>query len=401
MPYNPIAPSALQRMVRKHEGRHGAHTRSTVSAHMHNINASTPAVAATQPVNHPPQPRTLKLALDVHLAQHVAAFQYDGEFPKPPQRFTPAGLLAWVQKQIAQGWRIVACYEAGPFGYGLHRQLTALGVTNYVIRPRNWDDQHKGVKTDRTDALAMLSALDRFVAGNPHALASVRVPTEAQERLRTQARLRQSLHRDLKLIAQRGRGIALQYGYRLKGRWHGARSWPHLAVPPWLRALLAPLQAACAALHTQVHQQTKLIQAASTGPLPKGLGPLSEQIIAREVGDWHRFTNRRQVSSYLGLCPSAHSSGARQQHGHITKCGNPRLRWAFGEAAWRLLRDQPNYRLCKKWRAQILDPKTPGGRKKQLVTALARGFGVDWWRLQTGQTTPEKLGLVLHPQPQD
>jgi hypothetical protein len=27
--------------------------------------------------------------------------------------------------------------------------------------------------------------------------------------------------------------------------------------------------------------------------------------------------------------------------------------------------------------------------------ALARGFGVDWWRLRTGRTTPEKLGLEL------
>jgi len=358
-----------------------------------NTNTPTPTQA---PRNLQSKP-LLKVALDVHLAWHVAAFQYDGSSPKPPQRFSPAGLIQWIQKQLAQGWQIVTCYEAGPFGYTLHRQLAALGVTNHVIRPRNWDDQHKRVKTDRTDALAMLTALDRFVAGNRHALALVRVPTEAEERGRTQTRLRQSLHRDLKMIAQRGRGIALQYGYRLKGRWHGARNWPKLEVPPWLYELLRPLQAACAALHEQVHQQTKTIQAASTVPLPKGLGSLSEQIIAREVGDWHRFKNRRQVSSYLGLCPSENSSGSRQQQGHITKCGNPRLRWAFGEAAWRLLRDQPNYRLCQKWRAQIIDPKTPGGRKKQLVTALARGFGVDWWRLQTGQTTPGKLGLVMNP----
>ena len=388
--------------VRKHEGRHGAHTRSTMSAHMHNNVVSTPAVAATQPVNHlQSQPRTLKLALDVHLAQHVVAMQYDGEFPKPPQRFSPAGLLTWVQKQLAHGWRIVSCYEAGPFGYTLHRQLTALGVTNYVIRPRNWDDQHKRVKTDRTDALAMLNVLDRFVAGNPQALAVVRVPSEAQERQRSQTRLRQSLHRDLKLLAQRGRGVALQYGYRLKGKWYGVRNWPKLAVPAWLAKLLAPLQAALAALHEQVRWQSQQIEAASTQPKPTGLGALSEQIIAREVGDWHRFHNRRQVSSYLGLCPSENSSGPRQQHGHITKCGNPRLRWALCEAAWRLLKYQPAYRLCKKWRARILDPQTPGGRKKQLIVALARGFGVDWWRLQTGQTTPEKLGLVMNEQPKD
>ena len=155
--------------------------------------------------------------------------QYDGECPKPPQRFDTQRFLVWVKKQIGRrAGGSFSCYEAGPFGYVLHRQLTALGVTNYVIRPRNWDDQHQRVKTDRTDARAMLNALDRFVAGNPHALALVRVPTEAQERRRSESRLRQSLRRDLKMIVQRGRGLGLQYGYRLTGKWYGQRNWPAL-----------------------------------------------------------------------------------------------------------------------------------------------------------------------------
>jgi hypothetical protein len=90
----------------------------------------------------------LKLALDVHLLQHVVAMQYNGS-PKPLQRFTPKDFLAWVQKQMAAGWRIISCHETGPFGYGLHRQLAALGVPHHVIRPGHWDDGHKGVKTDR------------------------------------------------------------------------------------------------------------------------------------------------------------------------------------------------------------------------------------------------------------
>ena len=36
-------------------------------------------------------------------------------------------------------------------------------------------------------------------------------------------------------------------------------------------------------------------------------------------------------------------------------------------------------------------------RRKQLIVALARGFAVDWWRLQTQQTTPQKLGLLMNP----
>jgi hypothetical protein len=70
-----------------------------------------------------------------------------------------------------------------------------------------------------------------------------------------------------------------------------------------------------------------------------------------------------------------HSSGARQQRGPITKTGNLRLRWAWCEAAWRLVRFQPDYRLCKKWREQILNPKLGVGRRQQLIVALARGFG--------------------------
>jgi transposase len=161
----------------------------------------------------------LKIALDVHLAWYVMVLQEQGSSPKPPQRFKPGDFLKWIKQKVTAGYRVVTCYEAGPFGYTLHRQLTALGVTNDVIRPRNWDDQYTRVKTDRTDALAMLNALDRFCAGNEKALALVPVPTETQERQRTQTRLRQSLVRDLKMIAGRGRGLALQYGFRLKGTW--------------------------------------------------------------------------------------------------------------------------------------------------------------------------------------
>ena len=60
----------------------------------------------------PQQARTLKPALDVHLHRHVVAMQYNGEFPKPPQRFTPLGLLVRVQKQIARGWRVISCSES-------------------------------------------------------------------------------------------------------------------------------------------------------------------------------------------------------------------------------------------------------------------------------------------------
>ena len=361
---------------------------------MNHNTVSTGVASATQTQ----VPPVLKIALDVHLAFYIAAVQEEGSHPKPPQRFTPADFLRWVDRQLARGFVLITCYEAGPLGFTLHRQLTALGVTNYVVRARVWDEHGARVKTDRLDALWMLNALDRFCAGNKRALALVRVPTEEEERKRSRSRLRQSLARDRQMIAQRGRGLALLYGFRLKGDWFGRRSWPRWqqTLPPWLIELLEPLRAACLFLHDQIRAQDDVIEKSSTTPLPKGLGRLTQQIIIRDACVWHRFQNRRQVSSYLGLCPSENSSGPRQHQGHITKIGNPRLRWALCESAWRLLRYQPEYRGVKKWRER-LGPRSSPAQKKQALVALARTFGVDWWRLCTGRTTPEKLGLIMQP----
>ena len=371
-----------------------------MSAHMNNHNTvSTGVACATQTQLQPQLKPLLKVAIDVHLLLYVAAIQEEGAHPKPPQRFKPADFLRWIDKQLARGSRIVTCYEAGPLGFVLHRQLTARGVTNHVVRPRVWDEHRGRVKTDGRDALWMLNALDRFCAGNKKALGLVRVPTEDEERRRSQSRLRQALARDRQMTAQRGRGIALQYGFRLKGDWFGRRSWPRWQeeLPSWLIELLAPLRAACLFLHDQIRAQDEVIEKSSTVALPKGMGPLTEQILQREAADWSRFKNRRQVSSYLGLCPSENSSGPRQQQGHITKSGNPRLRWALCEMAWRLLRYQPDYRGVKKWREQLVGPHATPAKKKQALVALARTFGVDWWRICTGRTTPEKLGLKMQP----
>lgn len=48
--------------------------------------------------------------------------------------------------------RMFAVYEAGPGGFQLHRQITALGVTAFVVDPVKLDPLHKGVVADKTDA---------------------------------------------------------------------------------------------------------------------------------------------------------------------------------------------------------------------------------------------------------
>src|SRR4030095_12241294 len=77
--------------------------------------------------------------------------------------------------------------------------------------------------------------------------------------------------------------------------------------------------------------------------IPTGLGKLTTVGMTREICSWARFTNRRAISSYTGLCPGEHSSGSKRVPGSVTKRGNPRLRAALVECAWRLLPSRPQY----------------------------------------------------------
>ncbi|HZR21362.1 MAG TPA: hypothetical protein VFE51_29035 [Verrucomicrobiae bacterium] len=110
----------------------------------------------------PPKAKCINLGIDVHADSYRVVRQIDHATSQPAQKFTPKDFLVWANKQLEQAEEVHSCYEAGPLGYGLHRALLKLGIRNVVIRPQNWDELHKGVKTDKTDALALTQRLDRY-----------------------------------------------------------------------------------------------------------------------------------------------------------------------------------------------------------------------------------------------
>jgi transposase len=349
----------------------------------------------------PRKAKTIKLGVDVHLDLYVVVRVIDGGTPQPPQRFQPVEFMLWCAKQLTLAEKVFTCYEAGPFGYTLHRRLERMGVTNYVIRPRDWDEYGKKVKTDKRDALAMAQCLDRYVGGNREAFCVVRVPTEAQEQKRSVSRQRESLQQEKQRLAAQGRSHALYYGAHLQGEWwreaDWQRTWPEL--PAIVVNLLEPLRRLLAAVEVELKARTQELVAAAPEGLPIGLGEMTSQILEREVADWNRFQNRRQVASYTGLCPREDTSSDRRFQGSINKHGNRRLRPVLVEGAWRLLIFQPDYRAVKKWGAAMRERKSGQPRRKKLIIALARTFAVDWWRVRTGRCKAQDLGLKLQPSP--
>jgi transposase len=343
--------------------------------------------------------RVIKLGVDVHLDRYVVVRQIEGGAPQPPQRFSPSQFLEWAKKQAQLADHVYSCYEAGPFGYSLHRKLEGFGITNYVVRPRDWDEYGKKVKTDKRDAKQMVLSLDRYVAGNRDAFCVVRVPTEVEEQARSRSRQRESLQKEKQRLAAQGRSHALYYGAHLEGAWWTEGLWKELVVPPIVLELLEPLRRLIQALEQELKSLSKALTDAAPQDLPLGLGKLTYEVLEREVGDWKRFDNRRQVASYTGMCPREDSSDQRRFQGSINKHGNPRVRTVLVEAAWRLVQYQPAYKPIAKWLPVLTHPKTTRSKRKQIIVAIGRQFSVDWWRVRTARCQAADLGLATDPKP--
>jgi len=349
-----------------------------------------------------PKLQSIKLGLDVHADSIVVVRILDHGSPQPAQRFKPEGFGRWVKTQLSLAQSVYSCYEAGPFGYVLHRQLTHLGVNNVVIQPVCLDEHYKGVKNDKRDARELAQRLDRYVSGNRHALATVRVPTPQEEQRRIESRQREQLKSEVKRLASEGRGLLLSQGYRQKRTWWSGKQWQELraTLPDWLRTRLEVFVRLLEAIEVELRQATRALEAAAPPERPRGMGGLTYEVIEREVGDWKRFTNRRQVGSYTGLCGGLRASGNSIRHLSITKHGNVRLRTALVEQAWRLVFWQSQCKLVRKWSHILQNPKASKTARKKAIVAIARQLAVDLWRWRRGKIQPQELGWTMVGQAQ-
>ncbi len=339
----------------------------------------------------------IKLGIDVHQEFYVVVMQEGGSNPKPPQRFAKGAFLYWAAKlKQKSGAEIYAVYEACGFGFSLQRQLSALAIQCYVVCPQKLDEANKRVKTDGLDAKALCLKLDRFVQGNRCALALVRVPTEEEEQKRAIHRQREQLVGARKRLEAQGRSLMVNHGFEPVQNWWKPRPFAALDVPQWMRELLSNSQPILVALQQKIAAQSVQLQCAAAPNQPCGLGKMTSVVLDREIGDWNRFHNRRQIASYTGLCPGEYSSGNTRLQRCVTKHGNPRLRAALVELAWRMVRFQPNYKAVRKWRAILAKGAlATGAARKKAIVAVARQLAVDLWRVRTGRCKPQALGLVI------
>lgn len=337
---------------------------------------------------------TVKIGADVHARDIVACVQLDGALPERPVKLTAEQLIGLVAGLIKAGRTVHVCQEAGPCGYVLHRRLLAAGAKSLVVVPTALADGRQQ-KTDGLDATALVDKLDRYLRGNTKAFTTITVPNPQQEQDRAASRLRNQLQRGRQQWETRGRGLLLAQGHHVRGQWWRPARWEALRpeLPAWLATQLEVLRTIITGLDTEEKAARERLEAAAPKALPKAVGALTWVQLAREICDWRRFKNRRQVASYTGLCPGCHQSGGTQRDGHINRHGNPLVRHLLVELVWRLVRFQPAYPPV----ARLVEGTARGAARRKLAVAAARCLAIDLWRLATNQTTPEKLHLIVPP----
>ncbi len=145
--------------------------------------------------------------------------RYLGEFDN-----TPDGVAKLIRKLADRYEMLHVCYEAGPTGYGLYRQILALGHACIVVAPslipRRPGDR---VKTNRRDAQGLARLLR---AGE---LTAVWVPDETHEAVRDLVRTRTMTIEDYRRKRQHVTSLPASARACLRGRRDMEGSAPALA----------------------------------------------------------------------------------------------------------------------------------------------------------------------------
>jgi transposase len=309
-----------------------------------------------------------------------------------------------------------ACYEAGPCGYALQRQMTTARVSCEVIAPALVPRKPgERIKTNRRDARKLVELLRAGL------LTEVRPPSPEEEAVRDLCRARDDAREDLQRCRHRLGKLLLRRGLHFPGRknwtrvhreWIDSLVWTQLAERVVVDDYLLAMDHAEARL---IELDARLTEVAQAQPYRepvawlrcfRGIDTLTAMLILAELHDFRRFQSPRALMAYVGLVPSEDSSGEKHRRGRITRTGNALVRRVLVETAWHYqhrpsvgvalahrrkgqpgrviaIADKAQQRLCRRFRRLAAEHKPA----PKIVVAIARELaGFLWAALQPAAT---------------
>lgn len=332
---------------------------------------------------------------------HVATLFPTGELLEWQIAHTEQAVKRMAQKLLKRSpGKVVCCYEAGPFGYALQRQVRKLGLECQVVAPSLIPKKPgEKIKTDRRDAKKLASLL------RADQLTEVIPPTEEEEIARELCRAREALQKDLlrwrhrvdKMLLRRGityTKTKTRWGYTHKRWLHSVKLEDETSQAVYDDALFSVEQ-----LEQRVDSLVKRIEVISeqepycepVGLLRcfRGVNTITAMGLITELHDFIRFEHPRSLMCFLGLVPSEYSSGESRFRGGITKTGNNHARRLLVEMAWHY-RHKPRVssHLQKRQKDQ---PTWAVSIANKAQHRLSRRM----WRLMSRGKKPQKVAVAV------
>jgi transposase len=288
------------------------------------------------------------VAFDVAKLKHAVAIAESGRAGEV--RFLgevenqPAAIERTIKKLSKRYDRLHVCFEAGPTGYWLCRQVRELGHDCTVVAPALIPKRSgERVKTNRRDAVT-LARLHR--AGE---LTGVWVPDIVHEAVRDLVRAREAAADDLRRKRQQLLSFLLRLGRIYDGRrhwtlahrrWLARQAFEHAAQQIVFQERVDAIEDAAQRLRRLDEQLVAIVPTWSMAPVieayqaMRGASFLVAVTFAAEIGDVRRFDTPPQLMAFLGLVPGERSTGDTVRRSGLTLAGNRRARRVLVEAAW-------------------------------------------------------------------
>jgi transposase len=318
----------------------------------------------------------LFIGLDVHKKSWAVDIRTDlfhhKYFTQPSD---PVYLERYVDKHFPEH-QVHLCYEAGCCGFSTARYFLNLAWHVSVVNPADVPraDKHNYQKTDKIDAKHLSKQL------SINNLKAIHVATETDDFIRCLVRQRNSIVKQKRVVKNRIKGFLLFLGTKIPDE---------LDNPNWSKAFLCwlseqyqhnpmgklNLESQLTILNTLQKEylkiavelrsyyrknQKELYYLLKSVP---GVGGYISSVLLSELGDFSRFNNEQQLSSYVGLVPGIYASGGGEKAMGITPRCRSLLRSYLIEAAWVAVRTDPEI--------QAYFRKHQGKNEKSVIVKVA------------------------------
>jgi len=272
-----------------------------------------------------------------------------------------------------------------------------------VVNPRDEAWKNRSSKTDRQDAdlLAKLSATGQ--------VRTVHVPAREIREWRCLIDYRHRLVGRRTRIKNRIRALLREAGLQIPRLWStdGMGRLSELARPfascpvteLWKCALGCELRQ-YAEMKEHLSDITSALDRLVEASAPAcellkehGIGPRAAEVVVATLADPLRFTNRKQIGSYIGVVPRVSQSGGSRRHGGITKAGDHLARAILTEVV-QLGRGRPGWIQTVYRQHRRDDPQ----RDKIAIQATVRRLVVRLWaKLRDHRRAHPDLPLLTDP----